>query len=111
LGLGEAQRRGRYKRLGPAHELGMVPAEVQESKVFPEEMEAYLLDFLYRQVIDEMQYDLLLETEGYKRMTQKEWAKARDAAYATVRSRHHRAEQAIQEYEKARRQMRQDATP
>lgn len=98
----EAVYREQYKPLGPAHELGMVPADVQESEVFPEEMEAYLLGFLYRQVIDETQYDLLIETEVYKRMSQKEWAKARGVEYATVRSWHCRAEQAVRKNEKAR---------
>jgi hypothetical protein len=97
----EAEYREQYEHIGPAHELCMVPADVQESEVFPEEMERYLLDFLFRQVIDDNQYDLLLETEVYRRMTQKEWAEARGVAHATARSWRHRAEQAIREYEKA----------
>lgn len=98
----EAKYREQYEHLGPAHELGMVPADVQESEVFPEEMEAYLLDLVYRQTIDENQYDLLIETEVYKRMTQKEWSKARGVKHPTARCWRHRAEAAIREYGKAR---------
>lgn len=79
-------------------------ADLQELEVFPEEMERHLLDLLYRNVIDETQYDLLLETEVYKRVTQKEWAKAHGVAHATARSWRHRAEQAISAQEKARRE-------
>jgi len=66
-------------------------------------MEAYLLELVYRGVINEKQYDLLLETKVYKRMSQNEWAEARGVAHATVRSWHHRAEMAIRKYEKDRR--------
>jgi len=54
-------------------------------------------------VIDQNEYDLLIETDVYGRMTQKEWARARGLAYATVRSWHHRAETAIERYERAGR--------
>jgi len=97
----EARYREQYRPLGPAHERGLVPADVQESNVFPEAMEAYLLDLLYRKVIDETQYDLLLEMDVYKRMSQKEWAKAHGVDYDTARSWRYRAEKAIQEFAKA----------
>jgi len=43
-------------------------------------------------------------------MSQKQWAQARGVRYATARSWHHRAEQAIREYAKAERKRReQDA--
>jgi hypothetical protein len=79
-------------------------SEFQESTVFPEEMEAHLLDLAYRKVISEEQYDLLLETQIYRRMSQKEWAVKHGVTYATVRSWHARAEQAIMAYEKKRRE-------
>jgi len=81
----------------------LVPADVQESEVFPEQMEAYLLELLYRCVVSETQYDLLMETKVYRRMSQREWAASRGVPPATVRSWRHRAEQAIREHEKARR--------
>lgn len=99
----EKAYRGQHKALGPEHELGVVPANVHESEVFPEEMEAYLLSMVLRQVIDENEYDLLVETGVYGRMTQKEWAQARGVPHATVRSWRHRAVQAIREHEKVRR--------
>ena len=99
----EARYCEQHRPLEPTHEGGMAPADVRESEAFPEEKEAYLLDLVYRHVIDETQYDLLVETEVYKRMTQKEWAEARGVPYATVRSWRHRAEKAIREYEKGRR--------
>ena len=70
--------------------------------VFPEESEAYLLDLVYRQVINETQYDLLLETAVYRRKTGKQWAKARGVKYATARCWRHRAELAIREYMESR---------
>lgn len=76
--------------------------------IFPEEMEEYLLDLVYRKIINERQYDLILETQVYRRMTQKEWAEARGFTYATVRSWHFRAETAIRKYEKARRKREQE---
>ncbi len=54
-----------------------------------------------------MQYDLLLETKVYKRMSQKEWAKARGVKHATARSWQYRAEQDIQEHEEAERKRRE----
>ncbi len=93
-----------HKQLGSAHETRPPLADLWRSEVFPEEMEGYLLDVLYRKVINEQQYDLLLETQVYKRMSQKEWAEARGVAYATVRSWRYRAELAIRQYEKARRE-------
>ncbi len=79
-------------------------ADLQVSDIFPEELETCLLDLVYRKVINHRQYDLLLETEVYKRMTQKEWAETRGFAYATVRSWHYRAVTAIRKYVKAQRQ-------
>ena len=79
-------------------------ADFQESEVFPEEMEAYLLAFVRLCIIDERQYDLLVETNVHKRMTQKEWAEARGVGYDLARQLHHRAERAIKECEKGRRE-------
>ena len=56
-------------------------ADFQESEVFPEEMEAYLLAFVRGGIIDERQYALLVETNVHKRMTQKEWDEARGVGY------------------------------
>jgi hypothetical protein len=85
-------------------------ADLQESEVFPDQAEEHLIDLVYRKVIDENQYDLLLETEVYKRMTEKEWAKAHGVKYTTARSWRHRAEKAIQEYEKSARERREQET-
>ncbi len=98
----EAKYRQSHEYLGPGHEACTALADLQESEIFPEEMEAYLLDLVYRKVINQNQYDLLLETEVYKRMTQKEWAEARVVKHTTARSWRHRAEMATQEYERAR---------
>jgi len=59
---------------------------------------------VYQKVINETQYDLLLETAVYRRMTEKEWAKARGVKYATARSWRHRAQADISRYHTARRE-------
>jgi len=46
----------------------------------------FRLGYVYQKVVNETQYDLLLETAVYRRMTEKEWAKARGVPHATVRS-------------------------
>ena len=97
-----------HEEFVPAHEGRPSFVELQVSEIFPEEMETYLLDLLYRGVINDRQYDLLLETDVYKRMTQKVWAATRGFAYATVRSWHFRAEAAIRKYEQARREREQE---
>ena len=79
-------------------------AEVQDSNVLPEEMESYLLDLVRRGVIDRCQFDLLIETEVYRRMSQKEWAETRHVPHSTARTWRFRAEQAVREYEKTRRE-------
>lgn len=85
---------------------GLSPADLEESIVHPEEMEAYLLDMVYRKVITEAQYDLLLDTRVYKRMSQKEWAQKRGIPHTTVRTLKHRAEKAIRRFEEKRRSER-----
>ena len=101
--------RERHEKLVPAHEDRPSFAELLVSEIFPEEMESYLLDLVYRKVINERQYDLLLETDVHKRMTQKVWAATRGFAYATVRSWHFRAKVAIRKYEQARREQKQES--
>lgn len=80
-------------------EAGLSPADLVESIVHPEEMDVYLLDMVYRKVITETQYDLLLETSVYKRMSQKEWALKRGMPHTTVRTLKHRAEKTIRRFE------------
>lgn len=101
----EAAHRQRHEVLDASHEARAPLSLFQPSEVFPEEMEAYLLDLVYRNVITQQQYDLLLETQVYARMSQKEWAKVRRVTYATVRSWRFRAEQTIRRYEESRRRM------
>ena len=55
----------------------------------------FWLGYVYQKVVNETQYDLLLETAVYRRMTEKEWAKARGVKYAKARSWRHRAEKDI----------------
>ena len=92
----------KVKPLGPADEAHIILGDPREAEVYPEDMESYLLGFVYQKVINETQYDLLLETAVYRRLTEKEWAKARGVKYPTARSWRHRAEQSIREYEKGR---------
>lgn len=99
----EAYYHEQHEEFGPVHEDRPSLAELQVSETFPEEMETCLLELVYRKVINERQYALLLETEVYKRVTQKEWAEARGFAYATVRSWHYRAVMAIRKYVKVQR--------
>jgi hypothetical protein len=111
----EALYHEQHEEWDPAHEECVQPheerpslADLQVSDIFPEEMEIYLLSLVYRKVINERQYDLLLETQVYGRRTQKAWAEDRGFTYATVRSWHFRAEAAIRKYEKARREHEQE---
>ena len=104
----EGRYHKQHEEFGPAHEGRPSLAELQVSKVFPEQMEEYLLDLTYRKVINERQLDLLREVDVYQRMTEKKWAEARGFAYATVRSWHFRAEAAIRRYEKARHAREQE---
>lgn len=96
----------RYKEalreLEDLHKAGISPADLEESRVYPEEMKAYLLDMVYRKVITETQYDLILETLVYKRMNQREWAEKRGIPYNTVRSLRYRAEMAVKQFEEER---------
>lgn len=85
---------------------GLSPSDLEESVVHPEEMETYLLDMVYRKVINETQYDLLLETLVYKRMSQKEWAQRKGIPHTTARTLKHRAEKAIRLFEEKRRSER-----
>jgi len=98
----EAVYRKHHQRLEPADEPHITLGDPREAEVHPEDMEGYLLGLLYRKVISNMQYDLLLETEVYNRVSQKEWAEARGVKHSTARSWRHRAERAIQGYEAAR---------
>jgi len=83
---------------------GLSPVDLVESTVHPEEMETYLLDMVYRKVITEDHYDLLLETSVHKRMSQKEWAREKGIPHnTTVRTLKHRAEKAIRRFEEKRR--------
>jgi hypothetical protein len=100
----EAKHREPCQPLGPADEAHIILGDPREAEVHPEDMEEHLLGYVYQGVINETQYDLLLETEVYKRICQKEWAEAHGVTHATVRSWRHRAEQAIREYEKARQE-------
>ena len=95
--------REHHEEFGLAHEKRPQFSELVKPEIFPEEKEAYLLDLLYRKVINSQQYDLLLKTQVYKRMSQKEWAEMRGVTYSTVRSWHHRAEKAIRRYEEKRK--------
>ena len=101
----EALYSKRHDELKPTHETGQSLNYFQTTHVFPEEMEEYLLDLVYRRIINEKQYDLLLETQVYKRMNQKEWAQGRGVAYATTRSWRFRAEESIRKYEMERKEI------
>lgn len=94
--------RGSIAEFRDLSEAGLSPADLVESIVHPEEMDVYLLDMVYRKVITETQYDLLIETSVYERMSQKEWALKRGIPHTTVRTLKHRAEKAIRCFEKER---------
>lgn len=100
----EAKHREPCQPLEPADDTHIILGDPREAEVHPEDMEVHLLGYVFKKVINETQYDLLLETEVYKRMSQKEWAEARGVPHATARSWRHRAERDIGKYEKARRE-------
>jgi len=85
---------------GEAIREGLPLADLDEEAVYPEEMESYLLDLVYRKVITQTQYDLFLETLVYKRMSPKEWAARRGVSHAAARILKHRAEKAITAFKK-----------
>jgi len=78
-------------------------AELLVSTVFPEEKEEYLLDRIYRGVINKLEYGLIVETQVYKRMNLKEWARINGVPHATARSWLYRAKLALRRYEEANR--------
>jgi transposase len=91
------------KELDALSKTGLSPSDLEVSKILPEEMDVYLLDMVYRKVISETQYGLLLETLVYNRMSQKEWAMKMGIPHTTVRTLKHRAEKAIRKFERKRR--------
>ena len=97
------------KALGEFEDLnkvGLSPFDLAKSKIYPEQMEEYLLDKVYQGIITETQYDLILETLVYKRMNQREWAKERDISYNTTRNLRYRAEMAIKSFEQKQRELK-----
>lgn len=96
----EMKRRAQCGRL-PQIRAGDLPVSaLRESAVFPEEMVEYLLELVYRKVITEQQYDLLLETKVYRRMDLREWAESRGFVYSTIRRWSFHAEEAIRAHER-----------
>jgi hypothetical protein len=89
-------------------ESGLFPVDLRESEVHPEEMESYLLGMVYRKVINQKQYDLIVDTVVHKRMTQKEWAKQKGMATKTAKMLKYRAGIAMRQHEKKRRRQRKD---
>ena len=83
---------------------GKNPASVRSSG-----SHTHLRDLVLREVTTQVQCDLLLETEVHARMTQKEWAKAHGVKHSAVRTRRHRAVQAIRTYEAERKRREQEA--
>jgi len=93
------RQRGGMEELSEYYRAGFALGDLFASKIYPEEMEAYLLEMVYRKVITETQYDLLLETLVYKRMNQREWAERKGLCYNTVRNLRYRAQVAMRGYE------------
>jgi hypothetical protein len=89
------QETGDLDRLDEAEALS---PDLREITADPEEVEGYLLDMVYRKVITELQYDLLLETAVYRKMTQIEWAEKRGMEVSTVRTLKERARKAIKRF-------------
>lgn len=82
---------------------GLSPFDFKKSNHYPQEMKAYLLSMLYRKVISEAQYELLIETLVYKRMSQKKWAEKRGIPDNTARALKLRAKRAIKHFEEEKR--------
>lgn len=83
-------------------ELNLSPFDLAKSQIYPEQIEEYLLDMVYREIITQIQYELILETQVYKRMNQKEWALKRGIPHSTVRTLMLRAKMAMKRYEEER---------
>lgn len=79
--------------------VGLSLADLEATIFQPEELALYLLDKVYRKVISEPQYDLLIETQVYKRMSPQEWALKKGIPHATARIFKHRAEKALRRFE------------
>lgn len=76
----------------------ITPFDFWKSNIYPEEMESFLLDMVYKKIISEIQFELLRETLVFKRMSQKEWADKKGIPEGTVRSLRLRAKVAIIEF-------------
>ena len=73
-------------------------ADYEKSTYYPEEVEIYLLDKVYRGVITKTQYEIIIDTLVYKSMNMRVWAENNSVEYNTVRSLRYRAEVALREY-------------
>ncbi len=103
------KEREAVKELGALERAGLDAGDLGESQVPPEEMESYLLGMVYRDIITEMQYDLIVETLVYRRMNQREWAEKRGVSYNTVRNLRYRAEMAIMEHKRKKKSVEGEA--
>jgi len=79
--------------------VGLSFADLEATIFQPEELALYLLDKVYRKVISETQYDLIIETQVYKRMSPQKWALKKGIPHATARILKYRAEKALRQFE------------
>ncbi len=87
------------KEIESLGKVGLSLADLEATIFQPEELTLYLLDMVYRKVINETQYDLIIETQVYKRMSPQEWAIKKGLPHATARILKHRAEKAMRRFE------------
>lgn len=98
------QYQKRHKNIDNINETDISLLDLRKDSVNPEEMEEYLLEMVYRKVITDIQFDLIVETRIYGRMTQEEWAAKQGISHVNARQLKLRAERAIRKYEQNRLQ-------
>lgn len=74
---------------------GLTMADLAESTVHTEEIATYLMDMVSLGVINETQYDIIMETLIRRTMNMREWSEKSGISYNTVRTLKMRAETAL----------------
>ena len=85
------------------NEAGFDLKDFHDLHIDAKEAEQYLVDLVYRGVINETQYDLLSATKVSQKYSLKEWCQEKGIEYNTARSLRYRAEVAMRAFEANRR--------
>ncbi|MBN1626573.1 MAG: hypothetical protein JW944_08605 [Deltaproteobacteria bacterium] len=98
----ERQQNVMLQEIKELNESGYNLTDFHELNIRAVDMEQYLIDLVYRRIINDTQYDLLLETRVLRKFDLKDWCAKRGIEYNTARSLRYRAETAIRDFERTR---------